>query len=572
MTKNIQLFHRRIFKPQNPLEVNPQLFREIKGKINGRNIFITSFLSMLTQLCVVVVYLGKLPDIDRIYPQFSRYCTGKETGYKSFKYLCLEQSDIWQINWHLFWHDIFIFFSIVSISILLILGTYTIIADLVKEEKKGTLNFIRLSPQSASSILLGKILGVPILVYFFIASIFPLHLISGLKANISGYLILLFYLVVLASCAFFYSLSLLLSFIKLGKVEFNPWITTFIFSLFIFITTVRFINKIQIDNSLIEWSYLFNPVIALTYTYLPGISSIPSNLGNYINIFDSLGELLFYGQQLWTKSITGIGFIFFNYCLWTYWFWQGATRLFYNPASTVFSKKQSYCITGCFVVIALGFTFQNNRYNNLFENFMSLQFSLSVMFLGLIAALSPQRQTLYDWARYRHQLSNQGKLLWQELVFGEKSPSTVAIAINALVATMIILLGSIFFLLPEEITTAISEVVLTMGLILFYAVIAQWMLLMKSNKRVLWTAITILLLIIIPPILFATAEATAQELPLVWLFSLVPAVAIDHASISALVIGVLGQWLAITIVSWQLINKLRRAGRSETKKIFDHKI
>ncbi len=568
MTKKFQLFQKSAFKIKNPLEFNPQLLREIKGKINGRNIFITSLLSMLMQLFVVAFYLGQLPDINRLNPQYSRYCLGARPKY-SIEYLCEHQLGIWEINWNLFWHDIFIFSSIVSVFILLIIGTYMIIADLVKEENTGTLNFIRLSPQSASNILLGKILGVPILIYFFSASIFPLHFISGLAANIPWYLILLFDLVVIASCALFYSFSLLFSLVKTRQGELKSWIATFVIALFVFITTAIFFQdppyNFFLINSVAEW-LLFNPVIALPYLLDP--ISVPSDLVNYLNI-GAMGELLFYGQPLWTKANTGISFILLNYCLWTYWFWQGSTRLFHNPNNTIFSKKQSYWITGWFVVRALGFTLQNDGYVT-FENFMMLQCLLFVMFLGLIAALSPHRQTLYDWARYRHKLSKHGKLLGKELVFGEKSPSIVAIAINAFIATSIIVMGLMLFPFTAQTTAVMWGLILTMGIILFYAVIAQWMLLMKSNKRVIWTSITLSFLIIIPPILFVTAEATVQELPLVWLFSFMPAIAIEHTSNSALLLGVLGQWLAISLVSLQLVNKLRQAGRSETQKLLDN--
>ena len=560
MTKNFQLFQRRAFKLQNTLEINPQLFREIKGKISGRNIFITSLPSMLMQLFVVALYLGQLPDINRLNPQYSRYCLGARPKY-SIEYLCEHQLGIWEINWNLFWHDIFIFSSIVSVFILLIIGTYMIIADLVKEENTGTLNFIRLSPQSASNILLGKILGVPILIYFFAASIFPLHFISGLAANIPWYLILLFDLVVIASCALFYSFSLLFSLVKIGQGELKSWIATFVVALFVFITTAIFFQdppyNFFLINSVAEW-LLFNPVIALPYLLEP--ISVPSDLVNYLNI-GAMGELLFYGQPLWTKANTGISFILLNYCLWTYWFWQGATRLFHNPKNTIFSKKQSYWITGWFVIIALGFTLQNNY--TILDDFIRLQFLLIIMFSGLIAALSPHRQTLYDWARYRHQISKDGKLLGQELVFGEKSPSTIAIAINAFIATSIIVMGLIFFPFTAQTTAVMWGLILTMGIILFYAVIAQWMLLMKSNKRVIWTSITLSFLIIIPPILFAIAEAMPQDAPLVWFFSFIPSVATEHASISALLLGLLGQWLAITCVSFQMVRQLRRIGNSE---------
>ncbi|ELS00863.1 hypothetical protein Xen7305DRAFT_00005640 [Xenococcus sp. PCC 7305] len=564
MNKKLQTLRRGQLKIFNPLEANPQLFREIIGKISGKNIFITSLLSMLVQIFVVALYFGKLPDIAQKRLQYSRYCTGLRDNHAT-KSLCLKNIKGWSINWELFWHDIFIFFTIASIVILLVISTFMIIADLVQEEKTGTLNFIRLSPQSASKILFGKIVGVPILVNFFVATIFPLHLISALKANIPWYLILSFDLIVIAGCAFVYSFSGLFALVRMEKSELKPWIATFVVACFFLITTCIFFDNYDINNSLAEWLLIFNPILALTYVLEP--ISVAGDLVDYIDL-NSLSQLSFYGQHLWSNAITGMGFILFNYCLWTYWLWQGATRLFHNPTSTIFSKKQSYWITGWFVAISLGFTLQiNGDYNKLAENFIILQCLLFAMLLGLVAALSPHRQKLYDWARYRHQLSKNGKSLVQELVFGEKSPSSVAIAINAAITIIIIAMGLLIFPSQKAGAEAIGGFVLTMGMILLYSVIVQWMLLMKSHKRVLWTSITISLLILLPPILFAIADVTPQNVPLAWFFSSVPFVGIEYANVSALILGVLGQWLAITFVSFQMMRKLRQAGRSETQKI-----
>lgn len=563
MTNNPQLFHKRRFKFQNPLESNPQLFRELKGKISGKSIFIISLLSILTQVFIIAFYLGKLPDLALKNSQHSRYCTGARGEYYS-EYLCKSELGIWQINWELFWHDIFIFVTISSIFILLIIGIFMIIADLVKEEKTGTLNFIRLSPQSASNIFLGKILGVPILVYFFIATIFPLHFISGLKVNIPWYLILFFDLIVITSCALFYSFAVLFSLAKIAKVELKPWIASFFVAFFLWITTTMFFVHDGVSIYLIEYPLLFNPVIALAYLLDP-ISAANYPLLHHIDI-EYLSAFLFYEQPLLGKISTGMSFFLFNYCLWTYWLWQGATRLFHNPASTILRKNQSYWLTGWFVVIALGFTLQN-IYDSIIVSFILLQCLLLVMFLGLVGALSPHRQKLYDWARYRHQISKEGKSLWKELVFEDQSPSTVAIAINVSIAAVIIAIALLLFPFKELGTNVIWGLFLTVGIILLYAVIAQWMLLMKSSKRGIWTFITISSLIIIPPILLAIAEITPQQAPLIWLFSFIPTVAIGEASISALILGVLGQWLAITCVSFLMIRKLRQAGRSETKKL-----
>jgi hypothetical protein len=96
---------------------NAQLFREIKGRLKVRNVALTVAISLLSQL--LLLFYG--------------------------------------------WSQIHIIFSSLSMFVLfalLVVGTYMLISDLAREERRGTLNFIRLSPQSTQSILLGKMLGV----------------------------------------------------------------------------------------------------------------------------------------------------------------------------------------------------------------------------------------------------------------------------------------------------------------------------------------------------------------------------------------------------------------------------
>jgi hypothetical protein len=73
----------------------------------------------------------------------------------------------------------------------------------------------------------------------------------------------------------------------------------------------------------------------------------------------------------------------------------------------------------------------------MYGNIGSLLFFNLWLFLYLIAALNPHRQTLYDWARYRHIYSfkefGNSKLI-KDLIWTEKSPGLVAIALNAIIA------------------------------------------------------------------------------------------------------------------------------------------
>jgi hypothetical protein len=68
-----------------------------------------------------------------------------------------------------------------------------------------------------------------------------------------------------------------------------------------------------------------------------------------------------------------------------------------------------------------------------------LAFFNGVLFIGLIAVLAPQRQALQDWARYRREKVATGKGFWnralvQDLLWGEKSPEILAIALNLAIA------------------------------------------------------------------------------------------------------------------------------------------
>jgi hypothetical protein len=125
----------------------------------------------------------------------------------------------------------------------------------------------------------------------------------------------------------------------------------------------------------------------------------------------------------------------------TYWMWQGWQRRFPNPSATVLSKRQSYLLVICCQPIILGFALQSNP--PVHSNVPDLLLLNLLMFLALIAALTSDRQSLYDWARYRKQIVPSSQKLWRrypllDLIWSEKSPAVVAIAINFLSSVIIL--------------------------------------------------------------------------------------------------------------------------------------
>ena len=578
MTQKIRLFRSHDLWSKF-LDSNPQLFRELKGKLKTRNLIVAAALSVLVQFLTVVYFLGRLPQASEETLEYGRYGV---TTYINKTYYIKDELGHWLVNWQLWWLDLFIALSIIGIFALSVVGTYMLIADMVKEEARGTLNFIRLTPQSASSILLGKILGVPILLYGAIALLFPLHLSAGIKSHIPLSFILTFDAIVVASCGFIYCLALLWSLLNIGVSGIKPWLAS---SLLVFLLWGSTAILLDSGNMKLDHFYAslltFNPAIVLSYL----IDAAQFDYGKSFNFLpsESLATLSFYGQAWWTKAAVGMSLILFNFSLWTYWCWSVLKRRFHNPQGTILSKKHSYWLTTCFIFITLGFALQTSFYNGhifktqiehqtdlIIDNFIFLQVCLSLFGLGLIFALSPHRQTLHDWARYRHQLDSKSSLL-KELVLGENSTAIVAVALNLTIAIAFIT-PSIFIILPQREHYIAWGFLLSITNVLLCAVVAQFVLMAKTNKRGVWSIVTVASIIILPPVCLGIAEVTIKTMPLAWLFSFVPIEAAEHASVSAIAWAILGQWLTISVIGLQMTRKLKHAGASETKALMSRAI
>lgn len=209
---------------------NSQLFRELKGRLKIGHIAIASVLSLSSQLMLLLSWSSQIPvalsPSDYKYPLHHRFCAGLY-GAKGDATKCIQDAaGNFIINWPSWWLEIFVYLSIFSAIALLAAGTYMLVGDLDKEERRGTLNFIRLSPQSATTIFLGKILGVPILLYLAAILALPLHIYSGLAAQIPLHHILCFDIAMLASCALFYSGAMLFGLTTSWLGGFQPWLAS----------------------------------------------------------------------------------------------------------------------------------------------------------------------------------------------------------------------------------------------------------------------------------------------------------------------------------------------------------
>lgn len=549
---------------------NPQLFREIKGRWKMGNIAIASAFSLGAQLLLFMYYRAFLPlalrNTEGAEPIYNQFCVLKTTDNTKSGTKCLTDTlGNLVIDWPKWSVEIFTWLSIFTVLALLVVGTYMLVSDLDKEERRGTLNFIRLSPQSAKTIFLGKILGVPILLYLAAILVIPLHLYSGLTAQIPLPEILGFYMAIAASCSLFYSSAMLFGLTTSWLGGFQPWLASGI-ALFVFV-----ISTIKLTVTAGDLGTFVSSIGILRYLILGIIDkydfgSLGADIDKLQWFYLPIGKNIVSGMIL-SLSICGIG---------TYWMWQGWQRRFPNPTTTVFSKRQSYFAVICCQPIILGFALQTNS-TAYGKDFPLLALNL-IMFLIVIASLTSDRQSLYDWARYRQQIVPSNQKLWRrypllDLVWSEKSPAIVAIAINLLSSSLIVICGLIYTLktkMETFDTNLFWGVIFGINLILIYAAIAQLFLFLKTRNQEIWAVGTICGAILLPPVILSMLLLTLEKAPVFWLSATLPIFWTSSSYIgfeTTILVSILSQWIVLALLNLKLRSQLKLAGQSASKAL-----
>jgi len=539
---------------------NSQLFRELKGRLKMGNIAIASALSLGGQLLLFLSWRTQLPvappDTEYKYPIHDRFCTGFDGNAKGDGIKCIQDvAGNLIINWSSWWLEIFVWLSISSAIVLLVAGTYMLVSDLDKEERRGTLNFIRLSPQSATTIFIGKILGVPILLYLAGILAVPLHIYSGLSAHIPLHHILCFDIAMAASCALFYSSAMLFGLTTSWLGGFQPWLASAAVLVFL---TVAF--SMPVNGYATDLLTFLCPVFVLKYLFSP-VNEAHAPHFNWL--VEKIQNLQWFHLPIGTDIVSCTALSLLICGVVTYWMWQGWQRRFPNPTATVLSKRQSYVLVMCGQPIILGFALQSPISNG---NIFSLFLLNLLLFLALIAALTPERQALYDWARYRKQIVPSSQKLWRrypilDLIWSEKSPALVAIALNLLSSTLILipvmLRLNVFF-----------SMIIFANLILIYAAVTQLFLFAKIRNPEILVASTVGGAIVLLPIILSMLSLTPEKAPLIWIFSILgPLFTLESASGHTILLSMLGQWTVLVLLNLQLTRQLRLAGESASKAL-----
>ncbi|NER08440.1 MAG: ABC transporter permease, partial [Okeania sp. SIO3C4] len=153
--------------------------------------------------------------------------------------------------------------------------------------------------------------------------------------------------------------------------------------------------------------------------------------------------------------------------------------------------------------------------------------------------------------------------------WSEKSPALVAIGIN-LVITAVMGISWILFWQDNTIKLpAILTLILSFNLILIYAAIAQFILLIKVKKPAIWAIGILGGLIFIQPLVLIIFITHPVQSPNLWLLSTFPWLSIgqDSLAIAPMLIAIISQWSILTLLTFLLTRKIQKLGASDSQKL-----
>lgn len=482
---------------------NPQLIREIKGRLSPTATWIVGSSLLLFQ-GILLLYSRSLPD-----------------G---------EVAQFWLI-WHLLLSSWLPIFWIAG-------SVYMLVADLAKEKRQETLGFIRLSPRSSASILLGKLLGVPIPWHLLMVFCLPLDLISAGEMGIPLTDLLGFYGGMVAIWTVICSLGLLS--VLLGSDR--PWLMSFAVMLGAYPISIL-MRAVLLDHDRPIW------VLGLSWFGLP--------IGDHRGV----GTAVLIG-------FCGIG---------TVWIWRALVRRFRSEHLSILSKRDSYLLTLYAQIGGLGFAVSGlqgewelslSSLQGIIPAFWFLQLPL---WLILIWGLGVEYQGILDWAIYRRQrASSQPHTLWRDLIWGENSPMVLALAIN--LGITVAIWGPMTMLLPFSGWGSVIWVVgglATVPLVLIYGGVDQ-LLHLSRRYHPWWSWVTLSILVVFP---LATSWYGLFRLPFqigasfVYGFSGSATVWVLEQGFSLGWINLLLPWLVVGLILRRLGVQIRALGHGETQRV-----
>ncbi|WP_204138867.1 hypothetical protein [Halomicronema sp. CCY15110] len=401
-------------------------------------------------------------------------------------------------NWPRWHEDFFIALSGLMTLSLMGFGTFLLTNNVIEEHRQGTLNFVRMSPRSALTVLGGKLAGVPICLYLAIAAMVPLQIYVGRGAGIGSFHLWGFDLAVLSQTLILYMAGLLLGLATRSPLlqALMPWLAAAGGLALQWVVGAISIHIWEhylstAPASALNWAVLFSPIGSAGY-FLNIDGSAPSimEVGSAASALPPLNLSL---------SIFRVNFAEYTALTmlhaagWCAVFGHALQRRFEQPTQSLMARRYGYPLTGVFMAIVLGLSETQAESYDLLPILVLITFLGLLYSLALILSLSCDRQTLQDWARFRTaRTSHEGRLpLGRDLLIGDTSSPVIAIGLNlVLMATLftlwLLLHHRQLFATKLAVWGFVGSLCLFVGS-LFFAVLAnQVLLLSKRQKSWFW--------------------------------------------------------------------------------------
>jgi hypothetical protein len=586
---------------RNPIEplfdrlgnTNPQLLRELRGRLKPGPVLGTLALSIGGQILYTIERFSKLPSppsarqiFDSTYGRPTHiYCLGEIAPDRMGRDLttcreALGTLHFWQINWPLWWSDYLTGLHLGAMAIAIVIGCYLLITDWSTEADRGTLDPLRLSPQTAQTILLGKLLGVPSLTYVWLLSCLPIALIAMVNTGRSASHIAGTLAIDGAQLAFWFTTSLLFASVT-GKGRGFKGILGAIGAIGLMLFGLQVASSWnEIIRDISSLFGFLSPMFGLVRYVLPvGDWTVRSVAG--LREFAGIDDLRIRGSMI-GLMIGGISLLLG----WSYTAWIALIRRFDRPNATLWSKGQSYWITAGLMVIVLscatrslsgylGATtfFYSKQPETLSRNaILALDVCLSPLFWWLLPlglALVQPRSVLLDGMR-RPVGSAPREKTRRDLIWGEFSPPWVALGIQVAIA----LTGVVIFSLVQLRALPIGGVgrtlaetqgfwgpVLMANLLLLLVSLVQLIQLNSRRLALLWSGLAVAIGLFAVPIALSMVGARTSH-PL-WLLSFYPFAAISEIDNGAILVLVLAEWLGLVVMYNRFKSRLRHLAKSD---------
>ena len=434
-----------------------------------------------------------------------------------------------------------------------VIGGFFIVDDLAREAKRGTLNFIRLSPRPAREILLGKLLGAPLLPVLLVLLAVPLHVYANLATDrVSPLWLVSYYALLIVGAGLVFSLALLFGLVGSGspmaKQQTLAAVAFAGLALVILTPLFMWLNSDVTWNGFGQRSPFFSPY---------GLAS-----AEYEN------QIYWLGLPISTNALVGSLFAIGNLLIGIFLTWQVLLRKFRIPSATLLSKRVSYILVAYINVVIWGFlqTTNTGTVDDRLSGMVLWYIMNAGLFLTLIFALAPSRQMLLDWLRYR-------RTSLVDWIWNDSSPSILAVAINFVIAIALIVPWVLLsdFGQPLPIGRLLLATLSVATLSLIYATLVQLIYSMRLRMAGVWAVGIVATVIFVPWIVIGILNPSGGRSPIeiaIWTFLGAPGWSdVDTNITLGISMGLMMQVVVLLLLLTRLARNLQQLSKRQAASL-----